>query len=346
MKPKHWIRIIAFCLVCGILVFFTAKFLQVVSPRTAVRVHGMYKEPENTIDVALFGASDVYTCFYNPLAYEMFGYTSYNVCTEGTTGVLYESMVRELRKTQDPDLYVFEMWAFQYTDQYGEVNLRRWIDSIADSPNRTQTIKEVVPEDMQESFRIPFLKYHFNWYYMKDCIQALADKMNINRRGYSITKGYSTITTVYSDPQEHQPYKTSPKGMEALTGLLEYLNSEGIENVLFIRLPVYNIYDDEDSYYEAIQLIKDHGYDFLDIYAIHDEVGMDIETDYYNETHANCRGTLKMTSYLGRYIDEHYDLNKEHSETVKKEWDYCASFNDQIFEKCESNIQNDINIVC
>lgn len=344
MKPKHWIRIIAFVLVCAVLVFVTAKFLQIVSPRTTVRVHGMYKEPENSIDVALFGASDVYTCFYNPLAYEKFGFTSYNVCSEGSTGVLYESMVRELRKTQDPQLYVFEMWAFQYTDQYGEVNLRRWIDSIADSENRRRTIEEVVPEDMQESFKIPFLKYHSNWYYIKDCIEAFVDKMNINRRGYSITKGYSTITEVYKEPQEHQPYKTSEKGMEALEKLLNYLNEEGIENVLFMRLPVYNIYDDKDSYFKAIEMIKAHGYDFLDMYAIRDEIGMDLSSDYYNETHVNSRGTLKMTNYLGNYINEHYDLDKEHSPQVKEEWDYCASFNDQVFEKCESNIQENINI--
>ena len=63
-----------------------------------------------------------------------------------------------------------------------------------------------------------------------------------------------------------------------------------------------------------------------------DKIGIDETQDYYNEDHLNVLGAKKFTKYLSKYIDNHYNLKKEHSEEVTKEWEDCVSYTKKAFD--------------
>ena len=117
MERKHWIRIVAFCLVAFLLYRGAAWFLQVPSARNNVRVFAMEQEPENTLDVVLIGSSNVYTSWYAPLAYEQQGFTSYALATDSMPGVVIRSAIREVERLQDPQAIVIDLWCFAYTEE-------------------------------------------------------------------------------------------------------------------------------------------------------------------------------------------------------------------------------------
>ena len=45
-----------------------------------------------------------------------------------------------------------------------------------------------------------------------------------------------------------------------------------------------------------------------------------LQRDFYNKRHTNLVGSEKVTEFVGNYIMENYNLNTEHSEEVKADW--------------------------
>lgn len=343
MKAKHWIKIGIFTIIVALVLLCASIFLQVTSSQDTARIRAFYKEPNNSLDVILIGPSDIYSSFIPVKAYRDFGFTSYPLACGSIPGSMYSSIVRESEKTQHPKIYLVELWSFHYVDQHEEANMRRWIDSIPNSENRTQTIKENVPKEMRRTFYFPFLKYHSNFKHLKTCLQAFTDRMRIDKYGYSITKGFSTITSICKVPVLEKKYTISDEGLIELQGFLDFCKNEEIDNVVFLRTSQYYEYTDDENTVKAIQMIKDAGFDFIDLDCKHEEIGLDKTTDYYNNAHLNIFGAEKNTEYLGNYLKTHYLMDIEHSEEVTKEWNHCVSYLDGMLENVENQTKNETN---
>ncbi|MCQ2530417.1 MAG: hypothetical protein MJ086_04095 [Lachnospiraceae bacterium] len=335
MKLKHWIRIIIFAGLSIGLIALASFVMCVAYERDTVGMYGYYKEPDDSISVALIGPSTIYTSFYSPLAYEKYGFTSFNLSTSDMMGASYKSAVQLAESNQKPDLYVVETWGFTYKDQLEPVHLRRWIDAMKDSELRTQTIEELIPEEEWYHYKHPFIKYHSRWDDIGGCLKVFIDKLQQNRKGYSVTKNFYTYTDVNEYKEKKSKYKISEEGFKYLDIFLNYCKENGIENILFIRSPESITYEMDESYYEMLDIIEEAGYDFLDMQAASSEIGMDLNHDFYNPGHLNIFGAQKYTDYLSKYIVEHYDINTDYAPEVVKEWDDCASYNKKIFERLE-----------
>lgn len=338
MKKKHIIRIAVFALVSIFVLSFINNFVSVPRGKDVVGIYGFHKEPENSIDVALVGPSETYTSFYSPLAYEKFGFTSYALAVGGMRGSCYPSAIREMEETQDPQVYVLELYGFIYKDQEDEPSIRAWIDSLPNSENRDETIREVVDPEKRSDYEKKYKKYHGNWVNRADCMNVFLDKARINRQGYSITKNFATETAVLPPDGQTMNYSISKDGMKYLKEVLAYLKDLGIRNVLFVRTPEQIQYKENQSVDEAVKLIQEAGYDYLDMYDLQDEIGIDPKTDFYNPFHCNIYGAEKVTSYLGQYLVDHYDINMDHSEEVTAEWEDCASYNDDVIGRLKEAI--------
>lgn len=338
MKKKHIIRMAVFALLSIFVLSFINNFLSVPRGKDVSGLYGFHKEPENSIDVALVGPSETYTSFYSPLAYEKFGFTSYALAVGGMRGSCYPSAVREMEESQDPQVYVLELYGFIYKDQKDEPSIRAWIDSMPDSENRNETIREIVDPGQREDYQKKYRKYHGNWMNRIDCMNVFLDKIRMDRKGYSITKNFATETFAAPPNGETMNYAVSGEGMKYLKEFLDFLNSRGIENVLFVRTPEQIQYKDDQSVEEAVKLIREAGYDYLDMYGLQDEIGIDPQTDFYNPFHCNIYGAEKVTAYLGQYLMDHYEINTDHSKEVTAEWEDCASYNDKVIGRLKDAI--------
>lgn len=339
MKKKHIIRIVVFAVVSVLAISFLNYFLSVPRAKDVIGIYAFHKEPEDSIDVALVGPSETYTSFYSPLAYEQFGFTSYALAVGGMRGVCYPSAIREMEATQDPQVYVLELYGFIYKDQYEEASIRAWVDSLPDSENRDQTIRETVPPEKRRDYEDKYQKYHGNWINRRDCMNAFLDKMRISRQGYSITKNFATETAAMPPDGQTMNYAISEDGMKYLKETLAFLQEQGIENVLFVRTPEQVQYKENDSVDEAVRMIRDAGYDYLDMYGLQEEIGIDPQKDFYNPFHCNIYGAEKITAYLGQYLTEHYEIDTSHTEEVAAEWEHCASCNEEIIGMLKERIE-------
>ena len=335
MKIKYLIRTIILVLLCVAILFGIQSFLSNPDSHASLFVYSVAKEKKDSIDVAFVGTSDVYTSFYAPLAYKQEGFTSAVLATPGLRGSCVKSALNLIREKQDPDLYVIELYTFLYENQYSESELRKWIDSLPFGKNKFDTINDLIAEEDRASYYFPLLKYHGSMDRISADLKAVKEKNFIDSNG-SIIKNFSTCTNNMigktADPLV-DVFDISEQGMVLLDELLQFLEENNIDNVLFIRTPEWNRPEVTDNYKIALQKIDEAGFDFLDIGEYYDALGLDSEKDYYNTGHVNVYGMEKITAFLAEYISDNYQIDMEHREDVTEEWDNCASYCDFIIDK-------------
>lgn len=338
MKKKRIIKLCCFGLVFILLLGVISRFLQVNSLADAVRVKGFYMEPENSLDMVTIGASETYTSIAPGILWKEYGFTSYNYSIAGCPVSMVKSQVKEVLAHQKPKVLVIEVngavpenGAYQTQDK----RLRKYIDNMPWSENKIETIKEVVPEEEQESYFFPFLKYHSNWKNLKICGANLYLQAKMILNGGSRLKGFQTVSQKAEIKKElvdiTNDHSTAPLAKEAeyyLRDLLQYLKDEKIDNVIFVRIPhrvTEKTYGDYQRSNRAGEIVKEYGFPYVNFELEKEAIKLDMAEDFYNDSHMNLYGQEKFTRYLGEYLVKHYELkNCAHSEEITKAWNEAA----------------------
>ncbi len=342
MKKKKIIGTIAFFAILLLLMHMLTSFLTAGDIVTVANVKGFYKEPENSLDAVLIGPSEFYSGYSATMAWEEFGYTSYSLAVAGVPGSLYKSMTAEVLSRQNPKLIVFEINGFINKDSYYERSpqIHSWIDNIPWSKNKVDTISEVIPKDQQYEYYFKLATYHENWKDLGGCVADTAVQTSMNVRGFSYTKGMGTYTNNCEGEKPHKDGKIhfTEKSRDYLEDLLQYCQEMELENVLFVRFPHAKKIKNPEVLEEIEELITDYGYDFLNMNESYEEIGLDLEKDFYNSEHLNVYGMEKNTLYFGEYINEKYDLACEHPEEITERWDLCAEETGNLIQECKEEI--------
>lgn len=177
-KTKTVVRVIAFLLVAALLYGALSRLLAVNDATEQQYVHSFYLEPKNSLDVMILGASETFTDYCAPLAWQHAGFTSYPLAVSAAQGTMYPSMLREAARRQDPGVYVVEVNGFLYTaeerDEFSHAALRKWIDTIPLSANKLDTIRTCIPAEKRSTYYFPLLKYHTFWKCAGDIRRSLS----------------------------------------------------------------------------------------------------------------------------------------------------------------------------
>lgn len=350
---KRILKLSCFGLIFMLFLSGAAGFLKVNSLPDSVRIKGFYLEPKDSLNMVTIGASETYTAIAPGLLWKEFGFTSYNYSVAGSPISIVKSQVKEILANQDPKVIVIEINGTLQDDEYqiNEKRLRKYIDNIPWSVNKINTIKEIVPEDQQTEYFIPFLKYHSNWQSLDLCIANFYLQSRMMLEGSSRLKGFQTISGAEQTKSKVIDVKgdtsvlpLSEKAEYYLRDLLQYLKDEGIDNVLFMRTP-HRITKKSYPFYqranEAEKIIKEYGFPYVNFETQKDEIGLSMIDDFYNNHHLNLYGQKKFTNYFGNYMVEHYDLKDSvHLEKVIKEWDKTAEDTEDCLEYVETMIED------
>lgn len=353
MMKKRILKLSCFGLIFMLFLSGAAGFLKVNSLPDNVRIKGFYLEPKDSLNMVTIGASETYTAIAPGLLWKEFGFTSYNYSVAGSPISIVKSQVKEILANQDPKVIVIEINGTLQDDEYqiNEKRLRKYIDNIPWSVNKINTIKEIVPEDQQTEYFIPFLKYHSNWQSLDLCIANFYLQSRMMLEGSSRLKGFQTISGAEETKSKVIDVKgdtsvlpLSEKAEYYLRDLLQYLKDEGIDNVLFMRTP-HRITKKSYPFYqranEAEKIIKEYGFPYVNFETQKDEIGLSMMDDFYNNHHLNLYGQKKFTNYFGNYMVEHYDLKDSvHLEKVIKECDKTAEDTEDCLEYVETMIED------
>lgn len=337
-RHRRVIRIGAFALIFVVLFSFVSTFFKMTDAVNIATIEGFYKEPKDSIDVMMIGASEVLYADYSATeAWKNYGYTSYSLGVSGVPGSLYKSMLREALTRQHPKVVVFEVNGFLQKDSYYDrtVKLHSWIDNIHNEENRLDTIKEIVPKDEQDNFTNPLKLYHSNWKDIDKCAHTFATRVGMYFTKTSCMKGFSSIAKYSDCPSGKQKtlYFTD-KSRAYMTDLLEYCKAQGVEKVLFARFPHEKEVKNPQVLCDVKELVESYGYDFASFEGDKELIGINERDDFYNSEHLNINGSRKFTAYMGKYLSDNYRLNADHSPELKSAWGECARRADRVMSAC------------
>lgn len=322
--------IVIICLVCS------ANFVlcrQLNSRSDGVRVKNFYRLEKESLDMVLIGASTVYTDYSAPLAWKEFGYTSYSLGTNMAPMGIAKSMLIEVMKTQKPKVIAIDINGILYNDEQEsrEGSKRLWIDNMPFSKNKLDTINELVDKDERMAYYVPLLKYHSNWERLNECFEQSFDELTDTDHVNLSAKGMQGNAKIH--PQKHfvnikEHNDTLP--MHQLSGqhlkeLLEFCKEQKLTNVIFTNMPRYydkKMLPERKRNNTAKALIRDYGFECIDLDEHVDKIGLNPEKDFYNPNHLNIYGQKKLTNYLGDMFNRRYHLSAgKRDEKIKQRYD-------------------------
>ena len=337
-KTRMALRAVIFVLVAVLGIGLISPAFIVNNEWDMRHVHGFFLEPEDSLDVVLIGASQLYTGYSAPLAWQDYGFTSYPLTVSNIPARLYGSLLTEAVNRQHPKLIVVDIDGFindEDTEKL-EANLRKWIDNMPWSRNRIETIRTCVPAELQSSFYFNIAKYHANWYQVDSWLPVQRRLRAMDKTGYSLSKGVETVCK--SLPADFvpdvRPLTLSGANAQYLRDFCAQAQSIGTD-VLFLRTPHRTQTTDPNVFADVAAVVGEYGYELLDLHDAFDTIGLDRCADFIDSDHLNTIGMEKFTAWFGQYLTGHYDLTGAHSEAVTAEWERCADFAAQTLPLCK-----------
>ena len=329
-KLKHVIEAIIFVGICLILVEFLNALFISNDILGRVNVRGIKNENEKDLDVVLMGPSTLID-FYSPYdAWNEYGIVSYNYSGTGFRSDLSKYYLEDIRTTCDPAVFAIEMSTmdtkFDLATPANELGLRNWSDSLFFlNPVRIKGIADYLPyyvyeKDETTSYYVPVIKYHTNYEGLAEAPHwrfALGlEEIHGSFKGYYglQTHTISAYPRITDDRAER-----SEVPLHYLNEILDYCDKNHL-TVLFFYSPHPRTNRDWKVFNTWGDIIRERGYEFLDMNRYYDEIGLDVETDYANYGHVNHQGALKCTSFLAKYLADNYDLTDRRDDEAYGEW--------------------------
>ena len=335
---KEIVRAVSFLLaVCAVLWLLSVPFTVNIW-QSKVTVEGVTSQPDDTLEAVYIGNSGVYRFWQSALAYEEYGITVMNFATASMPGVATQYLMEQIRKNQDVDLFVVDLRA--YTDsELDETNLHNIIDYFPLDWTRVKLVARLCryqkywPFEALEYY-FPVLRFHSRWNELtKDDFTAAEDT---TKGSYCYNSFVNNVQTEYGTFLTTEA-RTAPqdRAVQALDELMDYCDENDI-TVLFVAAPLLEHDNQKERLNWFCDMVEARGYEAVNFNSesTYDAVGLDVRTDFMDNTHTNIYGSIKFTSWLGAYLVKNYGLEDRSGLTGYESWDDAyAVYSQQIGSK-------------
>lgn len=355
-KMLRCVKILCLVLASAVTIGLLQEFVLCHADHNRQRVKGFFEEESDSLDVVLMGASEVYSDFAPGYAYDRNKVTSYLFATQSNSILNYKSQLKNILSRQKPGLIVIELNGALYGDEeelYKEANLRNYADNVPLDGVKLEWMAQHAGGNWQE-YLFPIIKYHNIWQDFPDEMKYQKTVFGDKLRGYGYLKGILNETAVFKSSQRtlNSYLADSADSKKPLTAaeekglrdLLEFCKSEKLDNVVFARFPhlvVTRTYARFERSNTVGDIVKEYGFDYLNLERDFMQTGLDESSDFYNLDHLNVYGQKKFTAYLTDILMKKYGVSPgKHSDGVQNEWQTCADYYDAYYRYSDELIKS------
>lgn len=304
-----------------------AKFVQ---DSTAI-VDGFYAEKKNDIDVLFLGSSNCF-CTIDPLVlYEEYGIASYNFASSSQSMDISLLYLKEALKRQKPKVVALEVNYIvgQNVSDLGEDSILWGLTDMPLTFDKLECLYQMLGKVDEEyiSYVFPLLRYHERWKEIskQDYIYPTEEKTNWNK-GFLRTNEISGEAVDLSAYTEEGSAWLDEHAVECLNEMIEICKKEEISFVLF-KSPKEGWYQYFST--EIASVVEEKGIELLDYNGLAQEVGLDSAVDFRDSHHLNNQGASKVSSHMGAYLKEHYDIPDRRKDENDNSWDEAIAYQER-----------------
>lgn len=285
-------------------------------------VRGFYEEEDNSIEVLFIGASTMF-CTADPLVlYEEYGIASYDFGSSAQPFELSYLFMQEAFKTQKPKVVALEMLsAVKELEPQKAENLNYGITDMHFSFEKAASLYKMLRGDqsLTLSYLVPMAQYKDRWQELEreDFTGDYESYANYSKGAYTPDK-IAEAPLDFSSYYDEEACELPKRSIEIFEQMLALCRENGAELLLFKAPNVgWNI-----GQTKAVErLAEQYDVPFLNFYPLLEELSIDRQKDFRDNTHFNRYGSEKASVYLGKYLKEHYDLTDYRKMDRENSWD-------------------------
>ena len=225
--------------------------------------------------------------------------------------------------------------------------LRQFLAAIPFSRHKINLIREYGDPKEVLSYLFPFFVNHG-----QSDLRTMVDYVKLNtatkQRGYSLLKGAITFTgsgenwdgpyvTPINTSGDYSTAELSQEVIDQCQLMLEACQEHPEITFLFVNYPHRITTEEKYHSFQEMntvgELIENAGYDFLNLDAMTDDLGLVPETDFYNNHHMNLYGQYKTTRFLCEILTRKYHVGESQvSPENREKWNNCAEYQELYYQ--------------
>lgn len=320
---KEGLKVITWLVIISLFVGIGLHYLSwIVERKDSYSKYEPFYQQEENFDVLFIGQSHVLNGIFPMELWNEYGIVSYNMAGHGNRlATTYWVMKNALDYTQ-PKLIVVDCGMLAQEDKTGlaeQVHLS--LDHFPLSKNKIAAIEDLFPEDDTKwDFLWKFSTYHNRWNTLT--AEDYEPTLNIEKGAESRINVAIPAKTRYFE----STFKTEgdTMGVQYLEKIIEECQSSDI-NILLTYLPFPDPTGWQAESNRVKDIAKEYDVNYLDYHTLYKVIND--KTDFYDvDSHMNPSGARKITSYIGEYIMDNYDIKDQRKNPMYKQWhdDYAV----------------------
>ena len=275
------------------------------------KIQSFYEMPDDSFEVMIFGSSHAFTSI-NPMElYNQYGIGAYNCGTNWEKINTTKLFLNDSLQSQTPKLVLIETFyadsVLKDQNMNGEIFYTRF---LRNSEAKRSFLKQCFENDIERwvSYYIPIYAFHDNWISItQTSFTSMYTSTDRSIENYKQNMGFSPsnrVTEIKTPNTSPKQKKFTQDAVSELDEIIEMCREKNID-ILFFTAPYERGYSYSDA---MIEYAKKNGYPYINLFDHMDEIGIDPKTDFKDTGHLNTNGAAKVTSFIGDYIDQNYDL--------------------------------------
>lgn len=277
------------------------------------KTYSFISEPENSIEVAAIGSSDLYSAFVPMQLFENYGYTSTVISKPHQTTLDSYGFFKELLEKQSPKVLIIETdMLYENAPEFdaGKIKKNELSKLAVKASAFFSNLDSKRFDDLIQS-RFSIFTFHDKWKKFKPGKfenPFKGEEFKTCDHGYNFNDSVKPAE-FNSNMEKTDAVEPIPNGdMHYLDKILKICKEKDIK-VFLVEMPTQNSWT--YARHNAVQAIADERQlDFVDFNLMFDELNLDIKKDYRDGgDHLNYFGATKTTAYLSNYIKENYSNN-------------------------------------
>lgn len=276
-----------------------------------MQIEAFHSLPDNSVEVMIYGSSHAWRGVENLTMYEDYGIGAYNYAANWQNLSTEELFFYDSLRTQKPKVVMIETYlinnTFNDVDLCGEIYYTR---AIKNFDKKQEYLSKAFAGDWDKYFTyyFPLSMFHSYWNQVNvaNYTEYYSTEELVGTMGYYYAPfdELAHTTVEIGDPDSFTQLELSDEAKEKLDGIVKTCRENDIE-VVFFTVP----WEGENLFQDAMtEYAKANGCTYLNLFKCMDEIGLDTMTDFADDNHVTTEGARKIASYLGKYLDENYNL--------------------------------------
>lgn len=279
----------------------------------------LYNTEDNLIDVFFLGSSHCYCSVYPSYIWEKKGIAAFDMAVSGQNKVSTYHYLIEALKTQKPKVVCVELFGLT-SEEYGiEGNLYRNMLSMKTSANSVSHLQDYFGD---ENFR----EYLLKWPIIHSRYAELGknDFVENNLSKFGRGEDFEFVTTEdyvwLGASEEDTVSELGESNLQWLDKLYELANEADFKLILFVA-PYMHSVEEQQLFNAAEKYIADKDIVFLDLGRLSEELSINVESDFCDQSHLNAFGAKKVSEFFAEYLSKNYDLADHRGDEAYFQWE-------------------------